>query len=338
MKRWTVRKIALLSLLTVAMGWLGCQTTAMTSAKVYINQNDWTQAREQLLIAVAETPENSEAQMLLGVAEATAQNWVEASAAFGEAEKDPARAEEATRWRRKYWVETFNVGLEALNSDALDNAETAFRNATILDPAGAMAYRNLGIVHERQERLQEAATAYEMAVSIDSTDASTALQLGYLHYRNEDWQQAVEWIAPRAASTEDAGYYRVLASAYDHLEREEDALGALKQALEIEPEDSELLNDIAGIYLRRDDYKTAVTYLKKATALTPHDTLVGYNYAVSLIRIEDEPAALVVLEHLVATDDSFADGWELLSQLYLRAERVKEGQAAYDKAEKLREE
>ena len=64
----------------------GCQSTAMTSAKVYIQQNDWAQAREQLLLAVAATPQDTEAQMLLGVAEATAGNLAEAAAAFDAAE------------------------------------------------------------------------------------------------------------------------------------------------------------------------------------------------------------------------------------------------------------
>jgi Flp pilus assembly protein TadD len=274
--------------------------------------------------------------MLLGIAEATAGNLAEAAAAFDAAEADQLRAEEASRWRRKFWVETFNVGLAALNDDSLGEAESSFKQATVLDPTGAMAYRNLGIVHERQERVEEAAAAYEMAVNIDSSDASTALQLGYLHYQNEDWERTIEWIAPRAGTAQDAGYYRVLASAYDHLEMEDKALAALQAALEIEPEDSELLSDIAGIFLRRDDYQTAVGYLERASALAPDDTVVGYNYAVSLIRVEDETTALSILEGLVAGDDSFADGWELLSQLYLRADRIKEGQEAYDKSEKLR--
>ncbi len=336
MKRWKVRSFAFAGIVALLGLWYGCQTTAMTSAKVYINQNDWTLARDQLLVAVAETPENSEAQMLLGIAEAKAGNLTEAAAAFDAAEADELRAEEANRWRRKFWVETFNVGLAALNDDSLDEAESSFTKATVLDPKGAMAYRNLGIVHERQERNPEAAAAYEMAVSIDPTDTSTALQLGYLHYEDEKWEKAVEWIAPRVASTQDAGYYRVLASAYDHLEMEDEALAALQAALKIEPEESELLSEIAGIFLRRDDDQTAVSYLERASALAPDDTVVGYNYAVSLIRIQDETTALNILEGLVAGDDNFADGWELLSRLYLRADRIKEGQEAYDKAEKLR--
>ncbi|MEE3043437.1 MAG: tetratricopeptide repeat protein, partial [Candidatus Latescibacterota bacterium] len=151
------------------------------------------------------------------------------------------------------------------------------------------------------------------------------------------WTQAVEWIAPLAGAAQDAGYYRVLASAYDHLDQPDDALLALKSAIELQPEDAELLGDVAGIYLRRDDYSTASGYLEKAFALSPEDNLLGYNYAISLMRIEDEPRALEVLEAVVANDDQFADGWALLSQLYLRADRIKEGQAAYDLAESLRD-
>ena len=316
---------------------VGCQSTAMTSAKVYIQQNNWAQAREQLLLAVAATPQDTEAQMLLGVAEATAGNLAEAAAAFDAAEADSARFEEASKWRRKFWVETFNLGLGALNDGAYDEAADHFVKATVIDPQGAMAYRNLGIIHERQERPDEAIAAYETAVSLDPEDASTALQLGYVHYQQARWTQAVEWIAPLAGAAQDAGYYRVLASAYEHLDQPDDALLALKSAIELQPEDAELLGDVAGIYLRRDDYSTASGYLEKAFALSPEDNLLGYNYAISLMRIEDEPRALEVLEAVVANDDQFADGWALLSQLYLRADRIKEGQAAYDLAESLRD-
>ena len=316
---------------------VGCQSTAMTSAKVYIQQNNWAQAREQLLLAVAATPQDTEAQMLLGVAEATAGNLAEAAAAFDAAEADSARFEEASRWRRKFWVERFNLGLGALNGGAYDEAAEHFVKATVIDPQGAMAYRNLGIIHERQERPDEAIAAYETAVSLDPEDASTALQLGYVHYQQARWTQAVEWIAPLAGAAQDAGYYRVLASAYDQLDQPDDALLALKSAIELQPEDAELLGDVAGIYLRRDDYLTASGYLEKAFALSPEDNLLGYNYAISLMRIEDEPRALEVLEAVVANDDQFADGWALLSQLYLRADRIKEGQAAYDLAEGLRD-
>ena len=329
-------KLSAILVAAVMMIIIGCQSTAMTSAKVYIQQNDWTLAREQLLLAVQTAPDDSEAQMLLGVAEATAGNLAEAAAAFDVAEADPVRAEEAGRWRRKFWVETFNLGLGFLNDGAMEEAAEQFQKATILDPTRAMAYRNLGIIHERQDRPAEAVSAYEVAVGLDPADASTALQLGYVHYQQDRWEEAIEWIAPRADEAADAGYFRVLASAYDHLDRPDDALGALKSAIELDPGDAELLSDVAGIYLRRDDYPSAATYLAQAFALAPEDNLVGYNYAVALVRIEDEPKALTVLESVVGHDDTFADGWELLSQLYLRADRVKEGQAAYDKAEELR--
>ena len=319
---------------------IGCQSTAMTSAKVYIQQNDWAQAREQLLLAVAATPHDTEAQMLLGVAESTAGNLSEAAAAFdvADADPDPARVAEASRWRRKFWVETFNLGLEALNDGAFVEAVDLFVKATTIDPKGAMAYRNLGIIYERQERPDEAIAAYETAIILDPEDTSTALQLGYVHYQEERWQEAIALIAPRVFGAGDAGYYRLLASAYDHLDQSDDSLEALKSAMELDPEDAELLNDVAGIYLRRDDYATAASYLEKIFLLSPEDNLVGHNYAVALIRIEDETKAMTVLEAVIANDDQFADGWELLSQLYLRADRFTEGQEAYDKAEKLRSE
>ena len=48
----------------------GCQSTALTSAKLYIQQEDWERAVEQLQAAVETTPTDAEAWMLLAVAHA----------------------------------------------------------------------------------------------------------------------------------------------------------------------------------------------------------------------------------------------------------------------------
>jgi len=50
---------SLLGCLLMGIALAGCQSTALTSAKVYLQQNDLAHAEEQLKSAVAQHPEDA---------------------------------------------------------------------------------------------------------------------------------------------------------------------------------------------------------------------------------------------------------------------------------------
>ena len=74
-----------------------------------------------------------------------------------------------------------NLGLLYLKQEKLTEAEHAFNQAIILNPADAIAYNHLGIVLRQRGQFAQARNAYEKALGINATYASAHLNLGILN-------------------------------------------------------------------------------------------------------------------------------------------------------------
>ncbi|MFQ5633461.1 MAG: tetratricopeptide repeat protein, partial [bacterium] len=150
--------------LLVALG-LGamwaCQPKEVTSAKVYIQQNDWDKAIEQLESAVASTPENAEAQYLLGQGYGKKGRFADMNRSF-DASLAVGNAFEAqiTFEREKYWVDYFNKGVNAFNEENIESALQAFETAATISPNKPENYRNLAVGYLRTDQFEKSEENY----------------------------------------------------------------------------------------------------------------------------------------------------------------------------------
>jgi lipoprotein NlpI len=141
--------------------WVGCQSPALTGAKVYIQQQDWDNAREQLEIAVQQEPGNAEAHYLLGRAYGEQGDYEAMVRAF------QTSLEISERWkadiesvRDEKWVVVFNRGVQAGREENFQKAAEEFEIATIIDPENPDAFNNLGFAYTSLDRLDQALEAY----------------------------------------------------------------------------------------------------------------------------------------------------------------------------------
>jgi tetratricopeptide (TPR) repeat protein len=74
-----------------------------------------------------------------------------------------------------------NLGLLYLKQEKLAEAEHAFNQAIILNPADAISYNHLGIVLRQRGQFAQARKAYEKALGINAAYASAHLNLGILN-------------------------------------------------------------------------------------------------------------------------------------------------------------
>lgn len=74
-----------------------------------------------------------------------------------------------------------NLGLLYLKQEKLMEAEHAFNQAIILNPADAVAYNHLGVVLRQRGQFVQARQAYEKALGINAGYASAHLNLGILN-------------------------------------------------------------------------------------------------------------------------------------------------------------
>jgi len=163
----------------------------------------------------------------------------------------------------------------------------------IHDPLSAGEHTSLGTIYESQGKLELAEQQYRAALAIDPKSAQTLLLLGDLSYRTQKYSEA--------------------RSAYATL-------------IELQPENGNVHNNLAQIYLEQNaGIDKAEELVRKALALSPaHRAYYLDTLGIVLLRqgrIAESTAALKESAALLLKDDpvSLAEAYEHLAEAYRAA-------------------
>jgi len=122
-----------------------------------------------------------------------------------------------------------NLGVAYLQMDEVAKAQEYFEQAILLDPGYSPAYLNLGILFKQEERLSEAADFYRKYLVRTPGDFKAAQTLALLLLDQEAWEEAAQVLGSiRQFAPELAPVHFRLAQALIHLDRTEEAIGALQ--------------------------------------------------------------------------------------------------------------
>jgi tetratricopeptide (TPR) repeat protein len=272
----------------------GCQMKELSLAKVYIQQNHWDKAVAALEQAVAEHPENAEAQFLLGRGYATQRRFAEMNRAFAASLAAAARFEpEIKTWRQKYFSEYFNAGVQAAGENKFSAARDFFAAAASIEAKQPDVVRNLARVHAQLGELEKALQLYQVALATDPADWETYLAVAALHNDQRDYDQSAAVLEQALRrNPRQSQILAALANVYDCLGKSEDALAAYQQALQIKPDDKELLQNLARLYLARTDYAHALQQYAKVLSLEPDHFEANYNIGLIYLKMGERSQKL----------------------------------------------
>jgi len=342
----------------------GCTSKEVTSAKVYIQQDDWEKAQEQLEQAVVMYPEDAEAHALLG----------EAYARKGEFEKmnkefeaslaiNSNHAERITYVREKNWVENFNRGVAKVKANAFAEALDQFKKCEIIDPKRPDSFKNAAFVYLRMDSTDKAIENYETVLKLEPEDTKVMLQLGSLYYDLKDYEKSIATM-DRILAIEPDNIEAISqkAFAFDSMGESEKAFEAYSDALQKKPGDPDLLFNLGRLHYMRKDYKEAINQFQEVLVTNPNDyeaTLnIGNAYLsiaeshMSPLRegkemteqeikdakdkaIESYKEAIPFLEKAVEVKADDAATWTNLGVAYINAGEKDKGEAAFQKADEI---
>ncbi|MDQ7052050.1 MAG: tetratricopeptide repeat protein [candidate division KSB1 bacterium] len=264
--------LGLLVIFSVGMFW-GCQPKEVTSAKVYIQQNDWDSAIKQLEIAVENYPENAEAHYLLGRAYGMKGRYEDMNREFDASLKaDPKFANQIEFERNKYWIENFNKGVQLFNADKLDEAIEAFKIAAVIDPNRVETYRNLAVAYARTQQFDKAIEAFQQAMELDPNSPETLLNMGMVYYQMEKYEDAAKTLEKvLEIQPDNIDAVSTLGLAYHMLGETDKAISAYERALEKSPSNVDLLFNYAALLLKKGEFERAAQTFQRVLQDNPED-------------------------------------------------------------------
>ena len=169
----------LLSLALIPLA-LGCQSSALTAAKLYLQKEEPQKAKDQLVLALETEPQNAEAHFLLGKIYSGEGDYAAMDASFARtADLSVKFREEINQIRDFYWAREYNAGVTIAQGEEvdLDRALTRFKSATLIRPQRLEAWRNLAYVYYQLNQEDRAITAYQRVVLADSIELGPPILL-----------------------------------------------------------------------------------------------------------------------------------------------------------------
>ncbi len=293
MKKYNILVLLLTGIIGLFI--FGCASQELTSAKVYIQHQDWENAEIYLLRALELEPENPEIPFLLGNKIYSRQGkWTEMNEMFSRAVRiDPNKKilqggtvqEYVKQSREQFWADIYNQGVVAFNnykqspvedrSADLTAAMEAFNTAVEINPDESQSYSILATCYYE---LGNNDTALEMiirSVELGPEDFNANLTAGQLLTRTEDLEGAVKYLS-KAVELEPTNSMavRFLAQTYYDLDRLKDAKQVYVTALESEQDGkakADLYFNLGVLHLQMEDHTGAEDYFMMAYDLNPED-------------------------------------------------------------------
>lgn len=360
-----VHSILLVSVLLIAMLTLfGCQSKELTSAKVYIQQEDWDKAQEQLELAVKLYPNDAEAHALLGEAYGRKGEFAKMAEEFeASLAVSPTNEQKISYLKDKYWVENFNKGVGQVKAEDFTKALEFFSNCPLIDPSRTDAYKNIAFVYIRLDSVDKAIESYHKVLEQDPKDTQVMLQLGSLYYDLKEYEKTVELMNKiLELEPNNLEAFSQKAFAYDSMGKPDEAFQAYNDALAQNPDNPDLRFNLGRLYYMKKDYNKAIEQFEKVLVISPDDyeaTLNTGNAYLSIAEehmkplregkemseaefkakkdnaIENYKKAIPYLEKAVEekTDDPAL--WTNLGVAYINAGEKEKGEEAFKKADEL---
>ena len=233
-------------------------------------------------------------------------------------------------------AEHMERGEQALEAEKPNEAAIEFKNALQIDPNHAPAHFGLAKAYLAQRDVRKAYWELQETVRLDggNLEARIALAQFLLLGGEEEFNRAIEQ-AEAVLAREPGRWQAVLirARAYENLKRFDEAQEDYEHAVELAPDNPDVLRTLAAFLTRKGDLAGAEPLFRKIVEMDP-TTRSHFQLAAFLAqdRARDAEAEEQYRKGLeVATDEEKPVAYQRIASFYYQRER-------YDEAEKVLQE
>jgi len=188
-----MKKLLLLGLLLL---FVGCPSTAINSANIYIQRGEYQKAKEQVLIGLKNDPNNYELYCLLAKTEIGLTHWTDASKAFHDAISIDSL--NTLNWIFKdknnltvYWQAFYNSAVALEIEEKYGAALSNLRLCELLDPNKVDIYILRGGIYAAEGKEDLASQAYTKALARDPENPQAYFLIGKSFFDRKLYDSAI---------------------------------------------------------------------------------------------------------------------------------------------------
>lgn len=185
------------------------------------------------------------------------------------------------------WVRRGEI---AIKEEDFAVADTAYAEALALGDSSAAVWRGLGVAQYFLGQIDSAQVALLASFEADSTHAMTPFYLGMTYQAQEEWDDALGYFDVAARNMGRgllADLYAQIATTYDRMDRDGDAIQSYRTVQGLTPERNETLFHLAALYdTYYADRTAALRQYEAFLTRTPEGTLPQFrSYALERVRV-----------------------------------------------------
>ncbi|MCD6594218.1 tetratricopeptide repeat protein [bacterium] len=342
-----MKKVWLLSMtvlfVSIVLIGIGCQSAEMTSAKVYINQKDYSQALVHLKNEIKNNPANAEAYFMSGQIYGEMDSLDQMVKMFDKTQQlDTTYISEITKWRKSKSGKAFNKGLNLWKKKKdLDGSIEWTLTSIEIDSTNISAWKNLGYLYQqkmikfdkdnKQDSLKYYTElrikTYKKAYSLDKKDEGLVAIMAGLYTLDSKADSAIVILTPFFES-KNPKIFSAAADAYDALDKKDEALKMLTKMERLNPNDAGVLFDIGIRYYNMEDYDNAAGYFDKVIKINPNDLKALNNKGLALLNAGKLEEAESALFQVVKSNPANPDVWDQIGIVWAKLEKGKNATTA----------
>ncbi len=313
-----VGRFSTAALLTVLAG---CQTVSMRSMKIYVQQNQWPEAKAQAELAVEAEPDNPEAWYEKGRIHANLDEYVQMKLSFAHSEalSDKYSGTIAEFCEQK-WIDLYNRGVTRLDEEQVDSAIADFKLGIWIFPSRVETHRVLGSEYLKLGKTDSAVVYFAQTLDREPEDVQVTDVLAQIYAQQKDYPAAIELLQrARAVDPENQSVSLTLINSYG-LAGLTDSVAALAAKL---PDDRDIQFAAGVSFLQIQPHtdttlETALRLLQRAVEIDPTYTDATFNLAFALLRLGRSHEAIAPLETIVTHSPDDLQAWFALGRAHTR--------------------
>ncbi|MCZ7603647.1 MAG: tetratricopeptide repeat protein [Melioribacteraceae bacterium] len=323
------RVIVIISLLAMIFGITAfqCASTEITSARLYMQQDNNEKAKEALMREIQANPKSDEGYYLLGYLYGEEGDYAKMTEYFGKSiEISNKFAKEIQDSRNYHWADNFNKGVAFFNRAAQTNNEDStqmffdksierFENAILVQPDSTDTYKNLTFAYINAGRIDEAVEPLKNLIAKEGS-AESYTMLGEIYITQGQNLKSAFQTSGDAADSIKAN------------QKFEEAVSVLEKGHDKYPNNGEILLFLSNAYINANKLDIAMNAFKEGVAQDPNNKYYRYNYGVLLLEANDFDGAEDHFLKAIELDPDYSNAIYNLAATY-----VKWGTQLRDKAE-----